>query len=100
VATRAGTPKTEIGRASVVGLAFAPFAFLFSVWIPTPALLFALVSIFGGALDLRGSRGPRRRLATLSIGLGLGSIALMVIVVVVTTGPSSGDAVNSIPAHS
>ena len=89
--------KTEVGRLSVAGLAFAPFAILFSFWIPTLALLFAAVALVTGALDLRGSTGLRRRVALLSVGLGLAAIALAVIVVVVTSGPSSGNAVNSVP---
>ena len=89
--------KTEVGRLSVAGLAFAPFAILFSFWIPTLALLFAAVTLVSGALDLRGSTGLRRRAALFSVGLGLAAIALTVIVVVVTSGPSSGNAVTSVP---
>ena len=91
------TAEPEVGRLSVAGLAFAPFAILFSFWIPTLALLFAAVTLVTGALDLRGSTGLRRRVALLSVGLGLAAIALAVTVVVVTSGPSSGDAVNSVP---
>ena len=86
-----------IGHATTLGLAFAPFAILFSFWIPTLALLFAAVTLVTGALDLRGSTGLRRRVALLSVGLGLAAIALAVIVVVVTSGPPSGDAVISVP---
>jgi hypothetical protein len=82
--------KTEVGRLSVAGLAFAPFAILFNFWIPTLALLFAAVTLVTGALDLRGSSGIRRRVALLSVGLGLAAIALTVIIVVVTSGRSSG----------
>jgi hypothetical protein len=89
--------KTEVGRLSVAGLAFAPFAVLFSFWIPTLALLLAAVTLVTGALDLRGSTGLRRRLALLTGGLGLAAIALVVIVVVVTSGSSSGTSVTSIP---
>lgn len=92
--TRARIPKTEIGFASVVGLAFTPFAILFSFWIPTLALLFALVMIVAGLLDLRASADIRRTVARLTLILGLAAVALMVIVVVVTTGPSSGNAVS------
>ncbi len=90
--------EDEVGRLSVAGLAFAPFAIVISFWIPTLALLFAAVTLVTGALDLRGSTGLRRRGALLSVGLGLAAIALAVIVVVVTSGsPSSGNAVNSVP---
>jgi hypothetical protein len=95
VATEASTPKTEIGLASVAGLAVAPFAILFSFWIPTMALLFAVVTIVAGALDLRRSTGSRRRIALLALVLGLAAIALVAIVVVSTTGSSSGNAVSS-----
>jgi len=90
--------KTEVGRLSVAGLAFAPFAILFCFWIPTLALLLAAVTLVTGALDLRGSTGLRRRAALLTVGLGIAAIALAVVVVVVTSGgPSSGTAVNSVP---
>lgn len=90
--------KSNVGRASVVGLAFAPFAILASFWIPTLALLFAAVTLVTGALDLRGSTGLRRRVALLTGILGLAAITLTVIVVVVTSGSSSGTAsVTSIP---
>jgi len=82
--------KSDVGRASIVGLAFAPFAILFCFWIPTLALLFAVVTLVTGALDLRGSTGPRRRVALLAVGLGLAAIALAVIVVVATSGPRAG----------
>jgi hypothetical protein len=95
VAAEARTPKTEIGLASVAGLAAGPFAILFSFWIPTIALLFAVVTIVAGALDLRRSTGSRRRIALLALVLGLAAIALVAIVVVSTTGSSSGNAVSS-----
>jgi hypothetical protein len=91
------TTKTEVGRLSVAGLAFAPLAILFCFWIPTLALLFATVTLVTGALDLRGSTGLRRRMALLTAGLGLAAIALTVIVVVLTSGSSTGTAVTSIP---
>lgn len=87
--------KSDVGRASIVGL--APFAILFCFWIPTLALLFAGVTLVTGALDLRGATGLRRRVAPLSVGLGLAAIALAVIVVVVTSGPSSGSTVDFAP---
>jgi hypothetical protein len=90
--------KSNVGRASIVGLAFAPFAILCSFWIPTLALLFAAVTLITGALDLRGSTGLRRRVALITGILGIAAITLTVIVVVVTTsGPSSGTSVTSIP---
>ncbi|HEX5937549.1 MAG TPA: hypothetical protein VFZ75_07680 [Actinomycetota bacterium] len=93
------TTKTEIGGLSVTGLAFAPFAILFTFWIPTLALVFAAVTIAGGALDLRASAGLRRRIALLAVGLGLAAIALTVVVVIVSSGsPTTGTAVNSTPA--
>jgi uncharacterized membrane protein len=79
-----------MGWSSVVGLAFAPFAILFSFWIPTLALLLAAVTIVTGTLDLRGSTDRRRRVALLTVGLGLAATALVLIVVVVTSGSSSG----------
>jgi hypothetical protein len=75
----------EVGHWSVAGLAVAPFAILFSVWIPTIALVLGLVTLVAGALDLRGATGRRRTFARLALVLGLASIALVVIVVVVTT---------------
>ena len=90
--------NSNVGRASLVGLAFAPFAILCSFWIPTLALLFAAITLVTGVLDLRGSTGLRRRVALLTAGLGLAAIALTVIVVVVTSGSSTGTAVTSIPA--
>ena len=93
--------KLDVGRASIVGLAFAPFAILFCFWIPTLALLFAAVTLVTGALDLRGSTGPRRRVALLSVALGIAAIALAVVVVAVTSEPpSSGTTVNSVPPPS
>jgi hypothetical protein len=89
--------KSNVGRASIVGLAFAPFAILSSFWIPTLALLFAAVTLVTGALDLRGSTGLRRRVALITGILGLAAITLTVIVVVTTSGPSSGTSVTSIP---
>jgi hypothetical protein len=77
--------KNDVGRLSFAGLAFAPFAILFSFWIPTLAFLFAAVTLVTGALDLRGSTGLRRRVALLSVGLGVAAIALAVIVVMVTS---------------
>jgi hypothetical protein len=99
VTATSSTTKSELGRFSVAGLAFAPFAILFTLWVPTLALIFAAVTIVAGALDLRGSSGLRRRMAILTVGLGLTAIALTVIVVVVSSGsPTSGTAVNSTPA--
>ena len=89
--------KPDVGTRSVTGLAVAPFAILFSFWIPTLALLLGLVTIIAGALDLPGSTGLRRRAALWTIGLGLASIALMVVVVIVTSGSGSGTGVDSIP---
>ena len=75
----------EVGRWSVAGLAVAPFALLFSVWIPTLALILGLVTLVAGALDLRGATGRRRTFALGTLVLGLASIALVAIIVVVTT---------------
>jgi hypothetical protein len=95
---KAARPRDEVGHGTVVGLAFGPFAILFTFWIPTLAVLFVIVAVVAGAIELRGSTGLRRRLALLSLGLGLGSIALLALVLFVPSGPSSGDAVSSIPA--
>ena len=85
-----------MGRLSVGGLAFAPFAIIFSFWIPRLALLFGVVTTVAGALDARGAAGRRRQVAFLTVGIGLAAIALTVIVVVLTSGPpESGNAVSS-----
>jgi hypothetical protein len=65
-----GGRSADVGRSSV-GLALAPFAILFSFWIPTLALLLAVVPLVTGTLDLRGSTDRRRRVALLTVGLGL-----------------------------
>ena len=89
--------KPDVGTRSLIGLAVAPVAILFSFWIPTLALLLGLVTLIAGALDLPGSTGVRRRVALWTIGLGLASIALTVVVVIVTSGSGSGTAGDSIP---
>jgi hypothetical protein len=83
--TTGARSNDEVGRWSVAGLAVAPFAILFSVWIPTLALMLALVTLVAGALDLRRATGRRRTFARLTLLLGLASVTLVVIVVAVTT---------------
>jgi hypothetical protein len=84
-ATSGDRSNDVIGGSSVVGFAIAPFAILFSVWIPTLALILGLVTLGLGAMDLRGATGRRRTFARLTLALGLASIALVLIVVVATT---------------
>ena len=78
---------------TTIGLAFAPFAFLFSIWIPSFALIFATVAIGAGSVDFRWASGRRARFGLLPIALGILAIVVTLIVVVVTTtSPASGAA--------
>jgi hypothetical protein len=80
-----------IGFATTLGLAFVPFAFLFSIWIPSFALIFAAVAIAAGSVDFRWASGRRARFGLVPIGLGILAIVITLIVVAVsTTGPASG----------
>jgi hypothetical protein len=85
--------RWHIGHATAVGLAFVPFALVFTIWIPSLALIFGSVAVAAGALDVRWASGRRARFGLLSIGLGILAIVVTLIVVVVTsTGPTSGAA--------
>jgi hypothetical protein len=82
-----------VGHATTLGLAFAPFAFLFSIWIPSFALIFASVAIAAGSVDFRWASGRRARLGLFPIGLGFLAIVVTVVVVALTTtGPARGAA--------
>jgi hypothetical protein len=82
-----------IGLTTTIGLAFAPFAFLFSIWIPSFALIFATVAIAAGSVDFRWASGRRARFGLLPIALGILAIVVTLIVVAVTTtSPASGAA--------
>jgi hypothetical protein len=83
----------EIGHATTLGLAFAPFALLFTIWIPSFALIFAAVAIAAGSVDFRWASGRQARFGLLPIGLGILAIVVTLIVVAVTTtSPASGSA--------
>jgi hypothetical protein len=77
----------------------AAFGLFCAFWIPTLAVLFGLIAVVAGTMDLRGSSGPRRAVAGLAIALGLGALVATVAVVVLSTstGPSSGTAVDAVP---
>jgi hypothetical protein len=82
-----------IGHATTLGLAFAPFALLLSIWIPSFALIFGAVAIAAGSVDFRWASGRQARLGLLSIGLGILAIVITLIVVAVTTpSPANGAA--------
>jgi hypothetical protein len=88
----------DIGQATALGLALAPFAFLFSAWIPSLAVIFAIGAIVGGSFDLPGSIGRRRRFALLAIALGiLASVVTVIVVSLTTTGSVSGTAGTAVP---
>jgi hypothetical protein len=83
----------DIGHATAVGLAFAPFALVFTIWIPSFALLFGVIAVTAGAIDVRWASGRRARWGLLPIGLGiLGILATLLVVAVTSTGPTSGSA--------
>ena len=86
-----------IGHATALGLAFAPFALLFTIWIPSFALIFGAVAVAAGSIDLRWASGRQVRFGLLPIGLGILAIVVTLIVVVVTTGSSTGTEVTSLP---
>jgi MFS superfamily sulfate permease-like transporter len=80
-----------IGHATALGLAFAPFALLFSIWIPSFALIFGAVAIAAGSVDFRWASGRQARFGLLPIGLGILAIVVtLVVVALTTTGPASG----------
>ena len=80
-----------IGHATTLGLAFAPFAVLFSIWIPSVALIFGTVAIAAGSVDFRWASGRQARFGLLPIGLGiLAVVVTLVVVALTTTGPASG----------
>lgn len=80
-----------IGHATTLGLAFAPFALLFSIWIPSFALIFGTIAIAAGSVDFRWASGRRARFGLVPIGLGILAIVVTLIVVAVsTTSPASG----------
>ena len=88
VGTRRRSRWADVGHATVIGLAFAPFALLFAVWIPSLALVFGSAAVAAGCFDVRWSSGRRTRFALLAVGSGLLAIMLtMIVVVVTTTGP-------------
>jgi hypothetical protein len=83
----------DIGHPTAAGLAFAPFALLFTVWMPSLALVFGAVAVAAGSLDLRWGSARQRRFALLAIGLGFLAIVVTLIVVAITTpDPVSGTA--------
>ncbi len=81
-----------IGHATTLGLAFAPFALLFSIWIPSFALIFGTVAAAAGSVDFRWASGRRARFGLVPIGLGILAIVVTLIVVATTTSPTSGAA--------
>jgi hypothetical protein len=81
-----------IGHATTLGLAFAPFALLFSIWIPSFALIFGTVAVAAGSVDFRWASGRRARFGLVPIGLGILAIVVTLIVVATTTSPTSGAA--------
>ena len=82
-----------IGHATAFGLAFVPFAFLFSFWIPSFALIFATVAIAAGSVDVRRTSGREARSGLLPIGLGtLAIVVTLIVVALTTTDPASGAA--------
>ena len=94
--------RDTIGSRSVVGLVSAGFGLSCAFWIPTLAVLFGLIAVVAGTMDLRGSSGPRRAVAALAIALGIGALLATVAVVVLSmsSGPSSGTAVDVVPPPS
>lgn len=101
MAQRPVVGRDTIGPTSVVGLVSGAFAIFSASWIPTLALLFTVITVIAGTIDLRGSAGRRRAFAALTIALGVGTILATVAVVVLTSGgPSSGTAVDVAPPPS
>jgi hypothetical protein len=94
--------RDTIGSTSAVGLVSAVFGLFCAFWIPTLAVLFGLIAVVAGTIDLRGSSDPRRTVAALAIALGLGALLATVAVIVVSTssGPSSGTAIGVVPPPS
>jgi hypothetical protein len=92
-----GSRWDRVGHATTVGLAFGPFALLFSVWIPSLALILGTIAIVAGSLDARGGSGRRVRFARLAIGLGILAIVATAFVVIVST-PSGATNGTSGPA--
>jgi hypothetical protein len=83
----------DIGHATAVGMAFAPFALVFTIWIPSFALLFGVIAVAAGAIDVRWASGRRARWGLLPVGLGiLGIVATQLVVAVTTTAPTNGSA--------
>lgn len=79
-----------IGRATTVGLALVPFAFVFSFWIPSFALIFAAVAIAAGSVDVRRASDRQARSGLLPIGLGiLAVVVTLIVVALTTTAPAS-----------
>jgi hypothetical protein len=92
-AATGGSRWDDVGRPTAVGLALAPFALLFTIWIPSFALIFGSAAVAAGALDVRWASGRRARFGLLPIGLGILAIVVTLIVVAITTtDPASGTA--------
>ena len=67
------------------------FALLFSMWIPSVALIIGTVAIAAGSVDFRWASGRQARFGLLPIGLGiLAVVVTLVVVALTTTGPASG----------
>jgi enoyl-CoA hydratase/carnithine racemase len=80
-----------IGHATTLGLTFAPFALLFSIWMPSVALIFGTAAIAAGSVDFRWASGRQARFGLVPIGLGiLAVVVTLVVVALTTTGPASG----------
>jgi hypothetical protein len=86
-------PRTSTFVA-VAGVAMGFFGLLTGFWIPTLASMLAVGALVAGFTQVRSASGSRRSLARLSIALGIGTVLLIVVIVLLTSGSSSGDAVN------